>query len=60
MEHDKMSEIIKCNRTKEERIKEYYDILSKAQIKRDWLAVAYVIDHLDWELKTRNGLLKND
>ena len=55
-----MSEIIKCNRTKEERIKEYYDILSKAQIKRDWLAVAYVIDHLDWELKTRNGLLKND
>ena len=44
--------------SKEERIEKYKEILSKAQIKRDWIAVAYVIDGLDWELKTKNGLLK--
>ena len=44
-------------KSKKERIEEYMEILEKAQIKRDWMAVAYVIDQLDWELKTKKGLL---
>jgi len=45
-------------RSKEDRIKEYKEVLVDAKDIKDWSRVEYIIDQLDWELKTHNGLLK--